>query len=299
MNVTLTESADISPFTWSVSGRTGIDRVDAGDLTKGISFNDRTNSFGGDGGGNDVIIGGSGADSLIAGIGDDVIRPNGGSDTIDGGTGLDRVDYTTSTSGININGNGGSDGLGFSDAFSSVEAVTASPLNDSISGMRVIAGLAGNDTMVGTASDDFFAGYDGIDTYDGGSGGTDRVSHTANTAGQGTTAYLNQGSVSSDGRGANTENYTGIDYVFGGPGSDYFSGTAMPTGVSFWGRAGNDTLIGGPFDDILRGEEGSATLYCNAGNDLYTPSSGGDTFPQSDCEGTTAYSRNGSVTPIS
>lgn len=257
-----------------------------------------------DGGiGNDILDGGTEDDTLRGGSGDDVLLGNGGSDDLSGQAGLDRVNYSAAPGAVTITSAAGTsatgDGTGVQDLFDgSIEAVTGSPQGDSITGMRVIAGLEGDDAMTGTASDDFFAGYGGTDTYNGSSGGTDRVSHTANTAAQGATVYLNQGSVSSDGRGATTENYMGIDYVFGGPGSDYFSGNAVPAGVALWGRAGTDTLIGGAGDDIMRGEEGSTTLYCNAGNDLYTPSSGGDTFPQNDCEGTTAYSRNGSVTPI-
>ena len=40
--------------------------------------------------------------------------------------------------------------------------------------------------------------------------------------------------------------------------------------MSLAGRAGDDTLIGSPFDDYLRGELGADSLDCGEGkNDMY------------------------------
>jgi hypothetical protein len=50
------------------------------------------------------------------------------------------------------------------DGFDSIEAVTGSPGDNAIVGMRVIVGVAGNGTTAGSPSDAFFAGYDGNDS---------------------------------------------------------------------------------------------------------------------------------------
>jgi len=48
--------------------------------------------------------------------------------------------------------------------------------------------------------------------------------------------------------------------------------------VAFWGRSGNDTLIGGDDDDILRGNQGDDSLTGGSGNDLLFAGSGNNTM---------------------
>ncbi len=72
----------------------------------------------------------------------------------------------------------------------------------------------------------------------------------------------------------------GADVVDGGEGNDLLIGDQVP-GVStpvFDGAAHSDTLIGGPGDDSIFGDNGHDTLVGGAGNDRIAGSSGNDTI---------------------
>jgi Ca2+-binding RTX toxin-like protein len=68
--------------------------------------------------------------------------------------------------------------------------------------------------------------------------------------------------------------------VNGGGGDDTIDASALQTPVTFRaeGRAGNDTLLGTPFGDVLVGGDGDDTVDGNAGNDLAFLGSGDDLF---------------------
>jgi Ca2+-binding RTX toxin-like protein len=109
----------------------------------------------------------------------------------------------------------------------------------------LLNGGAGNDTIVGYASDDVLNGNDGADTMSGGDG--------ADT--------LNGGA--------------GADTLKGENGNDILNGGADADNLQ--GGAGNDTFDGGAGNDVLIGSYYDAYwgTYNGAGNDTYLFGSGG------------------------
>ena len=104
-------------------------------------------------------------------------------------------------------------------------------------------------------------GGTGDDTFNG-LGGTDQVTYTTNTAAQPIDVTLNDIADDDDGLGGTDNIAADMEYVFGGAGDDTIDASAATQGVSLWGRAGNDTLIGSAENDFLRGELGADTLDC-------------------------------------
>ena len=187
-----------------VVGGSGSDRLTVTDGTSVVI----------DGGlGNDTLVGGFGDDTLIGGSGDDVFVVDGGEDLIDGGLGQDTVDFSTSTSGVEVDLSLGTliDGSGFEDQFSSIEGVVGSGFSDLLIGSSVsetLAGGFGDDTFVGGGGLDVLAGGSGEDVFevDASLGGT--------IEGGSGTDTLSLVGISSDAL------VSGVEFVVGGSGSD-------------------------------------------------------------------------------
>ena len=132
-----------------------------------VGGNGNDQIFAGDG--NDELVAGAGDDLISAGAGDDVILAGSGADTIDGGAGLDTLSFFNSEGGVLLN------------LETDVHGGLAQ--GDSITGIEIIIGSNGNDTIfadenaveiVGGAGDDFISGGSGGNTLSGGSG-TDTI----------------------------------------------------------------------------------------------------------------------------
>ncbi|WP_210529500.1 N,N-dimethylformamidase beta subunit family domain-containing protein [Rubellimicrobium arenae] len=182
----------------TLTGITAIDMASGNDTLVGSAGHDTilggsgTDSLDG-GAGNDVIDGGTSSDVLNGGLGDDrfLIGPSPGTDQINGGGGLDTVEI--GTTGITVSvGN-----------LANVEVVTTTFANVTLSGtagadvisyaeirwsgLTLVDGGAGNDTILGGPEGDRLAGRAGADSLSGGAGEDDFV-YFAATDSRGTTA---------------------------------------------------------------------------------------------------------------
>jgi hypothetical protein len=117
----------------------------------------------------DTLSGGDGNDTLIGGA---------GADSLDGGAGTDTADYSDSASGIiaDLAAGTGTGGDALGDTYTSIENVTGSDYNDTLTGdanANVLNGGAGNDTLNGGDGSDLFMFQmgGGTDTVNGGAGG--------------------------------------------------------------------------------------------------------------------------------
>jgi Ca2+-binding RTX toxin-like protein len=144
--------------------------------------------------------------------------------------------------------------------------------NDNISagpGNDTLRGGGGNDTLFGSDGRDLLNGGVGADEMLGG-GGIDTVDYNARTA----DLVIGLGIVADDGEVGERDNVrTDIEIVIGGSGNDRIS-TSSGRAVQFFGRGGNDTLIGGSGNDILDGGEGNDSLVGQGGNDLLLAADG-------------------------
>ncbi|MBL9119504.1 MAG: hypothetical protein JNL80_06305 [Phycisphaerae bacterium] len=166
----------------TLNGQTGVDTVDYSGATGAVEVDltartatgadgDDTvlnvenvvgSSFG------DVLAGTTGANVLTGGAGDDTFEGRAGNDTIEGGEGNDTATYANATSGVTVNlATGAASGGDGSDTLSSVENVTGSAYDDTLTGVdggSVIIAGGGNDTVSGGSGEDTLLGGTGTDT---------------------------------------------------------------------------------------------------------------------------------------
>ena len=237
-------------------------------------------------GGNDTIDGGLGNDVLNGGDGNDVFVESGtvpsGADTFNGGAGTDRVVYAsrTATLTITIDGIANDGETGENDNVKpDVEDIDSGTGNDSIVGSgsnNRLKGGSGNDTISGGGGDDVLIGELGIDTLNGDAGNDtfneEAVSNGADTfnggAGIDTVDYslrttnitVTLDDLSNDGAAAaETDNVkSDVENVIG---------TRFGINV-LTGSAGNNTLTGGQLNDTLTGGAGNDTLIGAEGSDI-------------------------------
>jgi hypothetical protein len=185
----------------------------AGNVTDG---NDLLNGRGG----NDTLNGDRGNDTLLGGTGNDKLTGGAGDDSLDGGAGTDRVvevgDVNFKLSDSSLTGLG-------SDTLTSIEQAvlvggpSANNMDASkFSGLAVLQGLGGNDTLTGGAGGSVLIGGTGDDQLTGASGndlliggaGADRV---VGSSGQ---DLMVAGSTSFDYTAMDPTNYTGLLAIY-------------------------------------------------------------------------------------
>ncbi|MCW5731411.1 MAG: calcium-binding protein [Alphaproteobacteria bacterium] len=224
------------------------------------------------GAGDDTLQGWFGRDTLLGGAGHDTIAAAGGGNRIDGGSGDDFVDVT-GTGADTILGGAGNDTI--------IGSGTGNALNS------VLAGDAGNDSLVALTSRYELQGGDGRDTLmaDAGAG------QSTLSGGAGNDLYLLRSQVSrifetADGGidtvGVNLD-YTldeNLEHLYQtDPHARGWQGTgnALANRIT-GGRAGssrlsgddgNDTLTGGSGRDTLDGGTGADRMIGGGGDDLY------------------------------
>jgi Ca2+-binding RTX toxin-like protein len=144
--------------------------------------------------------------------------------------------------------------------------------NDTISaggGNDTIRGELGNDDMFGSDGRDLLNGGAGGDNMLGG-GGKDTVDYNQRTK----DLVIGLGTAADDGEvGENDNVRTDLEVVIGGNGNDKIS-TNSGRSVEFYGRGGNDTLIGGSGADLLDGGDGIDQLIGQAGADIFQSDDG-------------------------
>lgn len=182
--------------------------------------------------GSDRLTGGNNSDTLIGNGGDDFLIGLSGGDLLDGGAGMDTVSYAGSGA-VMVN-------------LSSGEARFGDAENDGLISIENVIGSSNADILIGDAGDNVLEGGAGNDTLNGGNHGAygDTVSYA--TAGGAVTVSL-----------ALT-----TPQVTGGAGTDTVSNFE-----NIQGSAGNDTLTGNSFDNVLIGGAGADNLIGGGGSD--------------------------------
>ncbi len=222
----------------------------------------------------DSLTGTSGNDSLYGGAGNDTLVGGAGADSLDGGSGTDMADYSASGAAVTVNlatGTGaGGDAQG--DTLTSIEQVTGSNYNDSLTGdagANLLIGGLGNDTLTGGAGADSLYGGTGMDYAD----------YSASSAG--VSVNLSDGTAS--GGDAQGDVLSGIDGLIGSASNDTligFDGQGTTPGDLYtnviYGGAGNDYIDGRGGDDSLYGGSGNDTIIGGSGADLIDGGSGTD-----------------------
>ncbi|HQY89292.1 MAG TPA: calcium-binding protein, partial [Tepidisphaeraceae bacterium] len=198
--------------------------------------------------------------------GDDLITYNlGRTCTLAGGSGNDTI--TTTGADTTMFGGAGDDsltgGTGFNHYF---------PDRDSKNGPT----QAGDDTMIGTASNEIYYSDAGSDVIEAGGGpddggARDWLYYTRRTA----ALRLTLDGIANDGAPSETGNFSGIEMLFGGSGNDFIDvGDIAIESVD--GGAGDDVIVGSPGEDELAGGEGNDTLVGHAGFDTLHGGNGND-----------------------
>ncbi|MFC7530353.1 calcium-binding protein [Actinoplanes sp. GCM10030250] len=220
-----------------LTGGSGVDRLhgDGGaDTIRGERGNDLL--YGGSG--NDSLNGGTGHDGLDGGTGNDTLDGGFGSDLFLGGGGIDRVDYRSRTAPItaDVDDEAGDDGQ-------------AGERDTITTGIRIIAGGAGDDVLTGGAADDTLEGGGGNDKLKG-SGGIDTVKGGAGNDildGTGGDDVL----LGDDGADK-LYGGDGRDRLDGGAGNDWFDGDFYAEAERWYVMHGfADTFIGGAGRDAV------------------------------------------------
>lgn len=273
-------------------GGSGADRLDGGPGSDAIEG----------GPGDDELLGGGGPDELSGGAGDDLLDGGTGSDLEQGGTGDDVFDqgaaangsdvllgeamddvvaYDARTSPVTVDLSGApmSGQAGEGDAVEQVEVALGGPQGDVLvgdDGANVLRGGGGDDSLSGEAGDDVLAGGPGDDDLHGGPG---RDAVSAFSATGPVTIDLSAGTLSGQGE----DTLVGVENAVGGPFDDLLRGDADANELHghggmdrLEGGAGDDALDGGSEDDVLLGEEGDDVLAGGWGRDQLHGGAGGD-----------------------
>lgn len=250
----------------TIYGGAGADKLYGDSAVPTLSDGSNT-LYGGDG--NDTLYGSLGNDTLYGENNDDTIvamSSNDGSDVIDGGQGTDTADYTAVTANINVT---------LADAAVATVSVTGGN-NDTIVNVENFIGGSGNDTITGSASNNYLNGSAGDDTLMGGAGNdtlTDSIGNNTFVGGAGDDTINGTGATSSwldyslDGitEGAVTNLNTAINQVIStNRGNDIITGVNNITGSAyndiFYGNSNVNTINGGAGDDAIEGYGGSDIL---------------------------------------
>ncbi|MGB9366340.1 MAG: calcium-binding protein [Xanthobacteraceae bacterium] len=259
------DTASYSTSTAAVTVNMGTPASNTGDAA-GDTFNGIENVTGGSAADNitgdanvNVLSGGAGNDTLNGADGNDVLIGEAGGDAMTGGNGTDTASYATAAAAVtaNLATPASNTGDAASDTYNTIENLTGSAFNDTLTGntsANALDGGAGDDTLIGAAGADALIGGAGIDTA---SYSPSTTAVTANLA----TPASNTGDAAGD-------TYSGIENLTGGTIADNLTGDANANVLS--GLAGNDTLNGGDGDDTLIGGVGADVL--NGGNGTDTAS---------------------------
>nr|WP_316650491.1 hypothetical protein [uncultured Gellertiella sp.] len=209
---------------------------------------------------NNVLDGSAGDDTISGGAGNDTLLGGLGTDTLDGGTNIDTADYSGVASGGVVVSLAAGTGLtlddGKTDALISIENVTGSNFNDTLSGdgnANLLKGGAGDDTFFTDLGADTLEGGTGIDTANYG-----------NSASGITVNLATNVNVGGDAQGdtlVSVENVTGSrfnDVITGDGGNNMLYGISGADALS--GGAGNDILVIGAGSDTVDGGAGIDTL---------------------------------------
>lgn len=262
------------------------------DILRGLSGDDILDGGGGrdqleGGDGNDTLRGGDGNDALSGGSGNDLLEGGAGVDTLTGGDGNDR--YVADSQDIFVELAGGGTDTVLSSLASTTLAANIENLvrvgNGSFRGYgndqaNVLTGGDGTDILDGGAGADILNGGAGNDTLIGGLGadqinggdGIDTASYEAATS----SVAVNLLTGVTAGAAASGDSFSSIETLKGGAFNDLLRGDAAVNTI--YGNDGNDDIRGGAGNDVLYGGAGNDRLLGEAGNDKMSGGDGDDIF---------------------
>lgn len=243
------------------------------------------------GAGNDTFVGGTFVDAVYGGADDDVLRITGG-DFIDdyfGGAGIDTLDMSAYTfNPINVDLSAGTyvvtSGAEGAQSISGVEIIIGTSGNDTItSGLagafETFYGGGGNDLLQAGFTTDTVYGGDGDDTirvldsefYDAvyGGNGTDTLDHSASTYSGDTFNFLT-GETSGTHLNSTPVALQGIEVYLDGSGANTIVSAGGSSALVTYGGGGDDTMIASGGNDSMHGGAGIDTLDLSVGNFVYT-----------------------------
>ncbi|KAA1418505.1 calcium-binding protein [Nocardioides humilatus] len=251
------------------------------------------------GGGHDYICAGAGNDHILGGAGDDQVNDGAGADVVDlgagadhlttysvkdqhdvfqGGPDLDSIHYDrTATVKVNLRTTFADDGeAGEADKISGIEVVSGGSGNDTLTGSDgpdLLFGGNGNDTLTGGLGSDFVNGQEGddllvesvadqvADVIYGGNG-TDEVSYANRTV----SIYIFLTGVPFSGEYDEGDVIHEVENARGGKKHDFIEGTAG--GNILIGGDGSDHIVDGLGSDRADGGNGCDFFEQPAGVDF-------------------------------
>jgi len=242
----------------------------------------------------DAITGNAESNTIQTLGGDDTVVGSGGNDILDGGahTVGDWIDYSNATGAIkvdlSISGTQQIIGGGMDiDVLTDFEHIIGSDNalgNDTLLGSstdNTIFGKAGDDTLYGAAGDDDLYGGDDV-----GDAGNDTVDYTNSVAkvvvdldtggGVGSGSGLTEGNDTLHGIENVLGSINGSDTITGDGGANILDGLGGSDEIH--GDGGNDIIYGRNDNDKLFGDDGVDTLYGGASSDTLDGGAGVDTL---------------------
>ena len=250
----------------------------------------------------DTLTGDDGANVIVGGGGNDTLNGLGGNDTLFGGSlmfggdGNDTVTAAPTSDGPVflsggkgsdvLNGNGNPNAVAF--YYTSAGGVTVDLSKqgvpqitgeglDTLNGIHAVVGSTHNDTLIGGAADELFAGGPGADSIDGG-GGFNLIDFSYDTVG-GVTLNLSITGPQATGSWG-TDTVTNIQAIGGSDFADTLTGDSHDN--LLLGKDGDDILKGGDGNDTISGAIGNDTIDGGAGNDALDGGAGTDTASYAD-----------------
>ncbi|BCH57605.1 hypothetical protein RvVAR0630_02290 [Agrobacterium vitis] len=242
--------------------------------------------------GNNTLNGTTAADTISGLAGDDILNGSDGNDTLDGGAGADVLkggsgSDTASYGGsaaVNVNLKTGitSGGDAAGDTFDSIENLTGSGYNDTLtgddgnnvlnggSGSDTLAGGEGDDTIYGGNDGDTLVGGEGDDTLYGGNdgdtlvggrgadtliGGDGTATDTASYASSSAAVQINLVTDVFTGGDAEGDTLTSIEWIAGSDFNDTFTASNF---IILAGGKGDDTYVVGSNVTISEGAGGGS-----------------------------------------
>ncbi len=209
--------------------------------------------------------------NLDGGGGDDTFVFSDGASfagQLDGGSGINTLDYSDFTTAVTV------------DLFIGAVTGISGGLDGTVTNIAHVLGGAGNDSLVGDATDNFLSGGAGIDTLLGGAGddwlrggaGSDSLDGGTGTNGVdysdspiGIALKLGSGTkAGSATAGLDKDVLLRIASVIGSNFADNITGNIQRNSLS--GGSGNDTISGGGIDSLVGGAD---TLLGGDGDDLF------------------------------
>lgn len=184
----------------------------------------------------DTLVGDAGVNGLFGLQGDDVLQGRAGADLLSGKDGSDTASYSAATGAVvaSLIAPGTNTGEAAGDIYDSIENLTGSAFDDTLTGTNPSVSGAGVNVLSGLAGNDVLQGRGGADVLDGGAG-KDAASYADATG----TIYASLATPSLNFGDAAGDTYVAVE-----------------------------NLVGSAFDDVLVGDDNANELFGLGGDDV-------------------------------